>query len=62
MKDTKREDKPAAEEMKNIPERIWVQIGENVEVDDFKELEEEEITWSSGKVFLNESTTKAMAQ
>lgn len=40
--------------MKNIPNKIFIQVGENPSSDDFKELDEEEITWSTGKCFDND--------
>ncbi len=38
--------------MKNIPEKIYLQIGfEPDEHDNFNDIEDEEVTWSIGKVF-----------
>ena len=40
--------------MKNIPEKLYLQIGEDADVNDFKDLDEESVTWSSGRVFNND--------
>lgn len=41
--------------MKNIPEKIYIQVGEDVEQDeDFKELDAEAVTWCADKVFHND--------
>jgi len=40
--------------MKNIPRKIYLQIGPNVWVDDFNDLEGFEITWCRDKIFNND--------
>lgn len=40
--------------MKNIPEKIYVQIGEHCEADDFNECDEESMTFAPDKIFPND--------
>lgn len=37
--------------MKNIPEKIFLQIGKNCQADDFDELLQSEITWSTERIW-----------
>lgn len=41
--------------MKNIPTKIYLQLGDCIEnVEDFKELDEQSITWCEDKLFPND--------
>jgi len=41
--------------MKNIPKKIYLQIGEDAELaEDFSELSEEDIAWSTDRIFDND--------
>jgi len=41
--------------MKNIPNKIYLQIGEDADLaEDFKELSEEDIAWSTDRIFDND--------
>ena len=41
--------------MKNIPQKIYLQIGEGAELaEDFSELSEEDIAWSTDRIFDND--------
>jgi hypothetical protein len=40
--------------MKNIPKTIYLQIGDNIQAEDFRELSPDAITWSTEKINHND--------